>query len=148
MSGRHARAADQSASEAWLSDVIVLVAVPCLLGLMIYLVVAGYDAAFYALLVLVWVPVTVRSLVRRKRQEWFMVWAAPGQVFLWTDSLARSLSARHMWLARDRHVLMLISHGTEWAGFTCTAIAVIVGIKSGELLWFRRGSRPATDEPG
>lgn len=143
MSGRHARA-----SHDWAVLYLVVAAVVVGgTGLVIWLVVAGYDVEFWALLWLVWAPFTVWSLVRHKRRDWFWPWAAPGQLFFATDYLASGLAARHMWLARDRHVLMLISHSAQWTAFACSGIAIILGIKSGELLWSRRGSRPATDEP-
>jgi len=147
MSGRHARPADDSESEATLRDVVVGLAALGAIGLVIYLAVAGYDLAFWCLLWLVWAALIVQCLVRRKRRDWFWPWAAAGQLFLATDNLASSLGARHMWLAQDKHVLMLISDSARWTAYACTGIAIILGIKSGELLWSRRKSRPATDEP-
>jgi hypothetical protein len=143
MSGRHARA-----SRDWaVLYLVVAVFLVGSVGLFIYLVVAGDDVEPWGLLWLFWAAFIVRSLVRRKRRDWFWPWAAVGQLFLATDNLASGLAARHMRLARDRHVLMLISHSAQWTAFACLAIAIILGIKSGELLWSRRGSRPATDEP-
>ncbi|HEX3488141.1 MAG TPA: hypothetical protein VHU92_02325 [Streptosporangiaceae bacterium] len=146
MSGRHAHASHDRAVPH-LVALVVAVVVAAGTGLVIWLVVAGYDLEFWALLWLIWATFTAWSLVRRKLGEWFWIWAGPGQLFLATHNLASGLAARHMWLARDTHVLMLVSRSAEWTAFACSGIAIILGIKSGELLWSRRESRPATDEP-
>jgi hypothetical protein len=150
MSGRHARPAGAGDSKPALRNIIAVAAGLGGIGLAVYLVLAGNDAEFWGLLWLVWLGwtvFTVQSVVLRKRRDYFWPWAAIGQLFLATDNLARSLAEGHMWLARDKHVLMLISRSTEWAAIACTGIAIIAGIKSRELLWSRRKSRPATGEP-
>jgi hypothetical protein len=144
MSGRHAGATGQSLPVAVLRLGAILGAVLAVLGgigLVIYLVVAGYDAEFWGILWLVWAAFFVRSVVRRKPGDVFWPWAAAGQLFLATDNLASSLAARHMWLARDAHVLKLISTYGEWAALACSGIAIVLGIRSGELLWSRSRSR-------
>jgi ABC-type transport system involved in cytochrome c biogenesis permease subunit len=66
-------------------------------------------------------------------------------VLLATDNLASSLAARHMWLAAHARTLTAVSNYTRWAAFACSGIAIILGIKSGELLWKR--SKPQASPP-
>lgn len=144
MSGRHAYPEDMSPRPSAFRVTVItglVLAITGALGLLIYLAVAGDDVEFWSELWLVWVAIFVKCTVRRKPRDVFWPWAAAGQVLLATDNLASSLAAKHVWLANQAHILTPVSNYTRWAAFACSGIAIVLGAKSGELLWTRSKSR-------
>jgi hypothetical protein len=64
------------------------------------------------------------------------------------SQLITPLAHRHEWLAGHLHLAVQLSDWTKWIGVAFLAIALVLGIRSGELLWkrSRRASAVAPTE--
>jgi hypothetical protein len=147
MTGRHAHASGNGRSCTALSPTRVAIIIG--LGLVVlaaagvacyYLFFAsGLVVAFSALSVF-WAAICIFNLVRRRGAFW--PWFSVGFLLSMISQLITALGRRHQWLAGHPHLAAQLSDWAEWIGLAFLAIAIVLGIKSGELLWKR--SRPTS----
>ena len=65
-------------------------------------------------------------------------WFSAGFLLSLISQLITQLSHRHQWLAGHLHLAAQLSDWAEWAGLALMGIAVVLGIRSGELLFWKR----------
>jgi hypothetical protein len=112
-----------------------LVVVPlALIGLVIYVIVAGTDLERLGVAWLAWVSVLASAILRGRNQA-FIGWTAAGLVLLTTSQLATDYA--HHWSRPAARTVTLISYGLFGVGVVCATVATVIGARSC-LLWWRQ----------
>jgi hypothetical protein len=112
-----------------------LVVVPlALLGLVIYVIVAGSDTERLGAEWVIWMIMLI-TVIARWRDQAFLGWTAAGLVLVTTSQLA-TVYARHR-SPPTAHTVTLISHSLFAVAVVCTGVATVIGARSC-ILWWRR----------
>lgn len=148
MTGRHAHApgTGTARSALWLAKaagavVATLVVLAAIGAAFYYLFIGSNLVVAYSALSVFWVAMLVRYLVRRSGAFW--PWFSVGALLSAISGLITALAHRHEWLAGHLHLASQVSDWVKWIGVAFLAMAVVLGIRSGELLWKRRRPRSA-----
>jgi hypothetical protein len=108
----------------WLTLFVLGVLPLALLGLAVYLLIAGTGTE------------RLSAILRRRDEALFFGWTAAGLVLLTTSQLA-SIYAQHRGRA-TAHTVTLINHGLFVAAVVCIGVATVIGARSCILWWRRR----------
>src|ERR1700722_258004 len=148
MTGRHAHASGKGASKTglWLVQfaaivVGILLALAAVGAVFYYLVTGSNLIVAYSAMSVFWVGYFIWTLVRRRGTFW--LWFSASLLLSTISQLITALAHRHEWLAGHPHLTAQLSDWSRWIGLALLGVAVVLGIRSGELLFWRR-SRPAS----
>jgi len=151
MTGRHAHASCQPASRTGLrraravAIVVVVLLALAAAALVFYDLITGSNLVVaYSAMSVFWVGYFIWTLVRRRGTFW--LWFSASLLLGTISQLITALAHRHQWLAAQPHLAAQLSDWTEWIGLALLGVAVVLGIRSGELLFWKQ-SRPASAEP-
>jgi uncharacterized membrane protein HdeD (DUF308 family) len=143
MTGRHAHASGKAASGTglWLVQgaaivVGILLALAGAAVVCYYLFTDSDVVAAFGALSLVSAAILIRNVVRKRGAFW--PWFLAGFLLSTISQLITQLSHRHQWLAGHLHRAAQLSDWAEWTGLALVGIAVVLGIRSGELLFWKR----------
>jgi hypothetical protein len=148
MTGRHAHASGNGRSRTALSPTraaiitglgLVALAAAGLAGYSLFFA-SGLVAAFSALTVF-WAALCIFNLVRRRGVFWR--WFSAGFLLSMISQLISALGGRHQWLAGHPHLTTQLSDWAEWTGLAFVAMAIVAGVRSGELRFWRSRSPSA-----
>jgi hypothetical protein len=148
MTGRHAHASGNGRSRTALSPTraaiitglgLVALAAAGLAGYSLFFA-SGLVAAFSALTVF-WAALCIFNLVRRRGVFWR--WFSAGFLLSMISQLISALGSRHQWLAGHPHLTTQLSDWAEWTGLAFVAMAIVLGVRSGELRFWRSRSPSA-----
>jgi hypothetical protein len=149
MTGRHAHASGKGAARdtLWLARlvgavVVTLVALAALAAAFYYLFIGSSLVVAFSALSVLWAGLFIDGLIRRRRRTAYFRWFAASVLINMTSQLMNALAQRHTWPAHS-HLLAQASNWTRWIGLALIGIAAVVGLKSGELRFWRWRSRPA-----
>jgi anaerobic C4-dicarboxylate transporter len=124
-------------SGRFLLSLFVLGVLPlALLGLAVYLLIAGTDTERLSTQWVIWMIMLISAILRRRDGALFLVWTAASLVLLTTSQLA-SIYAQHRGRATT-HAVTLINHGLLVAAVVCIGVATVIGARSCILWWRRR----------
>lgn len=147
MTGRHAHASGKAASGTGLRRarvvaivVVVLLALAAAAVVFYDLVTSSNLVVAYSAVSVFWVGYFIWSLVRRRGTFW--LWISASLLLSTISQLITALAHRHQWLAAQPHLAAQLSDWARWIGLALLAITLVLGIRSGELLFWKR-SRPA-----
>jgi hypothetical protein len=150
MTGRHADASDKGALRDavwwWLAPVALLAALAAV-GVGAYCCFTSSNfLVTFSILWVVEAGILVRGLTRPRWKGAFFNWVMVGALIGTSYQIIAALVRQHIWLA-DHHVMGLISDWTRWIALVFIAISVVVGIRSGELLFWRSESTSESTSP-
>ncbi len=149
MTGRHADASVKSAlrNVVWLLAPVAALALLVALGLGAYFFFTRSFLVIFSVLWVVESGLLVRTLTRPGRRYSFFAWFMPGSLIGTSYQIIAALAHQHIWLTDRPHVAALIGDWTKGIVLAFIVPSIVVGIRSGELLFWRSDpSDTETDE--
>lgn len=149
MTGRHADASGKSARRnvLWLLAPVAVLAVLAALGLGAYFFFTRSFLVIFSVLWVVEAGLLVRTLTRPRWKSSYFGWLMVSALITTSYQVIAALAHQHIWLTDRPHVVALIGDWTEGIALVFIVPFIVVGIRSGELLFWRSDpSDTETDE--
>ena len=128
-----------------LTIIAIIAAIPALAFAVYLLIFVGTNLEFLVALGLLWTALLISAIVRRDQSGG---WLAAGVILVTAWQLVSALAQRRGWPAGQLHFIALAGDAVRLIAVACIAAAIVTGIRSGRLLFWRRPSRDATKSAG